>query len=88
MVVSTYWGHHYSGVVAATADKAEDIVDEEMFDVEAMERVGYGEIGSLDGILPSRRPRILLVWCLCPRVPGVKILHRRLRGIPLMVRIR
>ena len=36
-----------------TADKAEDIeegmVVEEMFDVEAMERVGYGETGSLDG---------------------------------------
>ena len=54
MVVSTYWGQHYFGVAAANADKAEDIVeegmvDEETFDVEAVERVGYGEIGSLDG---------------------------------------
>ena len=55
MVVSSYWGQHYSRVAAATADKDEDIVeegmvDEEMFDVEAIERVGYGETGSLDGI--------------------------------------
>ena len=54
MVVSTYWGPHYSGVAAVTADKAENIVeegmvDEETFDVEAIERVGYGETGSLDG---------------------------------------
>ena len=54
MVVSAYWGQHYSVVVVATTDKAEDIVeegmvDEETFDVEAVERVGYGEIGSLDG---------------------------------------
>ena len=52
MVVLTYWGQHYSGVVA---DKAEGIVeegmvDEETFDVEAIEEVGYGEIGFLDGI--------------------------------------
>ena len=49
-----YWGQHYSRVAVATADKAEDIVeegtiDEETFDVEAVEEVGYGEIGSLDG---------------------------------------
>ena len=55
MVVSAYWGQHYSGVVAATADKAEGIVeegmvDEETVDVENVEEVGYGEIGSLDGI--------------------------------------
>ena len=54
MVISTYWGQHYSRFIAATADKAEDIVEEgmvveEMFDVEAMEGVGYGETGSLDG---------------------------------------
>ena len=54
MVVSAYWGQHYSGVVAATADKAEGIVnegtvDEEMFDVEYVEEVGYGENSSLDG---------------------------------------
>ena len=54
MVVSAYWGHHYSGVTTTTADKAEDIVEEDiavekMFDVEAVERVGYGEIRSLDG---------------------------------------
>ena len=57
MVVSTYWGQHYSGVAAATADtsnKAEDIVEEGMvdevtFDVEAVEKVDYGETGSLDG---------------------------------------
>ena len=54
MVVSAYWGYHYSRVAAATADKAEDIVeegkvDEEMFDVEAFEEIGYGETGSLDG---------------------------------------
>ena len=54
MVVSTYWGHHYSGVAPATADKDEDILEEgmvveETFDVEAIERVGYGETGSLDG---------------------------------------
>ena len=48
---------HYSGVTAATADTAdkdEDIVevgtvDEETFDVEIVEEVGYGENGSLDG---------------------------------------
>ena len=54
MVVSAYWGQHYSGVAAATADKAEDIVeegmvDEETFDVETIEEVGYGETSSLDG---------------------------------------
>ena len=54
MVVSAYWGQHYSGFAVATADKAEDIVeegmvDEETFDVEAIEKVGYGETGSLDG---------------------------------------
>ena len=54
MVISAYWGQHYSGVAAATADKAEDIIeesmiDEEMFDEEAIERLGYGKIGSLDG---------------------------------------
>ena len=55
MVISTYWGQHYSGVTAAIADKAKDIieegmVDEETFDVEAVEEVGYGETSSLDGI--------------------------------------
>ena len=54
MVILAYWGQHYSGVAAATIDKDEDIVeegmvDEEMFDVEDIERVGYGEISSLDG---------------------------------------
>ena len=54
MVISTYWGQHYSGVAAVTADKAEGIVeegtvDEETFDVEVVEEVGYGETGSLDG---------------------------------------
>ena len=54
VVISTYWGQHYSGVAAANTDKAEGIVeegtvDEETFDVEAIEEVGYGEIGSLDG---------------------------------------
>ena len=54
MVVLAYWGQHYSRVVAATADKDEDIIEEdmvveEMFDVEAIQRFGYGEIGSLDG---------------------------------------
>ena len=47
MVVLAYWGPHYSGVATVTADKTEDIVeegmaDEEMFDVEAIEKVGYG----------------------------------------------
>ena len=54
MVISAYWGQHYSRVATATANKAEGIVeegtvDEETFDVEAIEKVGYGEIGSLDG---------------------------------------
>ena len=54
MVLSAYWGQHYFGVAAATADKDEDIVeegmvDEEMFDVQAVEKVGYGETSSLDG---------------------------------------
>ena len=53
MVVSAYWGQHYSGVTAATVDKAKDIeegmVVEKTFDVEAIERVDYGETGSLDG---------------------------------------
>ena len=52
-VISAYWGQHYSGVAATTTDKAEDIeegmVVEKMFDVEAVERVDYGETGSLDG---------------------------------------
>ena len=47
MVVSTYWGHHYSGVLAATADEVEGIVeegmvDEETFDVEDVEEFGWG----------------------------------------------
>ena len=54
MVVSAYWGQHYYGVAAATADKAEDIVEEGMFDeetfyVEDVEEVGYGETSYLDG---------------------------------------
>ena len=54
MVISAYWGQHYSGVAAATVDKVEGIVeevtvDEETFDVEAIEEVGYGGTGSLDG---------------------------------------
>ena len=54
MVVSAYWEQHYSRVAAATTNKVEDIVeegtvDEEMFDVEAIEEVGYGGTGSLDG---------------------------------------
>ena len=54
MVILAYWGQHYSGVAAVTADKAKNIVEEgmvheETFDVEAIERVGYGETGSLDG---------------------------------------
>ena len=54
MVISTYWGHHYYGFETTTADKAEDIVeegmvDEETFDVEAIEKAGCGEIGSMGG---------------------------------------
>ena len=54
MVVSAYWGQHYLGFATVTANKTEDIVEEgmvveETFDVEAIERVGYGETGSLDG---------------------------------------
>ena len=54
MVVSAYWGQHYFRVATTTADKAKDIVeegmvDEETFDAEAVEKVGYGETGSLDG---------------------------------------
>ena len=54
MVVLAYWGQHYSRVVAATTDTAERIVAkvtvyEEMFDVEVVEEVGYGETVSLDG---------------------------------------
>ena len=54
MAVSAYWGHHYSRVAVVVADKTKDIVEkgtvyEEIFDVEAIEEVGYGETGSLDG---------------------------------------
>ena len=53
MVVSAYWGHHYSRFAAATTDKAKDIEDgmviEKTFDVDAVERVDYGETSSLDG---------------------------------------
>ena len=54
MVISAYWGQHYSGAAVAIADKDENIVeegmvDEETFDVEAIEKVGYGETSSLDG---------------------------------------
>ena len=45
---------HCSRVATTTANKAKDIkegmVVEDMFDVEAMEGVGYGETGFLDGI--------------------------------------
>ena len=93
MVILAYWGHHYSGVAAVTADKAEgiveeDMVGEEMIDVENVEEVGYGKLVPWMEVPPSRRPRIMLFLRLCPRVPGVKILHRRLRRIPLMVGIR
>ena len=93
MVVSAYWGQHYSGVAAVTTDKAEDIVeegmvDEETFYVEAVEEVGYGETSSLDGSSSIQETKNLLVWWLCPGIPGVKILHWRLRGVPLRVRIR
>ena len=48
---------HIGDIISATAnttDKAEDIVeedtvDEELFVVETVEEVGYGETGSLDG---------------------------------------
>ena len=54
MVISAYWGQHYSRVAAVTADKDESVVeegkvDDETFDVEAIEEVGYGETGYLDG---------------------------------------
>ena len=54
MVISAYWGHHYSGVAAVIADNDEDIVeegtvDEETFDVEAVEEFGYGETIFIDG---------------------------------------
>ena len=54
MVILAYWGQHYSRLAAVTADKDEDIVeegmvDEEIFYVEAIEKVGYGETSSLDG---------------------------------------
>ena len=52
-VVQAYWRKHYYGVAAVTADKAEGIVeegtvDEETFDVEAIQEVGYGKSSSLD----------------------------------------
>ena len=54
MFVSAYWGHHYSTVAAVITDKAEGIVqegmvNEETFDLEFVEEVGYGGTGSLDG---------------------------------------
>ena len=54
MVIQEYWGQHYYGIIAATADKAEGIVEddtvgEEKVDVETIEEVGYGEISSPDG---------------------------------------
>ena len=89
MVVSTYWGQHYSRVAAATTNKAEGIIEEGTVDEEwnLLRRLDMGKLVPWMEVPPSRRPRILLVWWLCPRVPVVKILHRRLRGIPLMVRI-
>ena len=49
MVVSTYWGQHYSGVAAATADKAADIVEEGMVVEKMVDVEAIGETGSLDG---------------------------------------
>ena len=49
----TYCGHHFSRVVAVTADKAGDIEEgmaiEKTIDVEAVEKDDYGETSSLDG---------------------------------------
>ena len=72
MVVSAYWGHHYSGVAAATADKDEDIVEEgmiyeETFDVEAVEEVGYGETSSLDGISSIQKTNNFVGLVAVPR---------------------
>ena len=86
---------HYSRVATAVADTtgmADDIVEEgivgeETVDVETVEETSYEETCFWMEFPPPRRPRILLVWCLCPRVPGVEILHRRLRRVPLMVGI-
>ena len=64
MVVSTYWGQHYSGVVAATANKAKDIEEgmaiEKTVDVEEIERDDYGGTGSLDGNSSIRETKNLV----------------------------
>ena len=69
--VSTYWGQHYYGVAAATADKDEDIkegmVVEKMFDVEAVDRVDYGETGSLDGNSSIQETKKLVAVVAEPR---------------------
>ena len=54
MVVSKYWDHHYSRVIATIANMAEGIVEEGMVDegtvvVEIIGEVGYGETSFLDG---------------------------------------
>ena len=72
MVVSIYWGHHYSRVITATADKDEDIVEEgmvveETFDVEAVERDGYGETGSLDGNSSIQETKNFVGLVIVPR---------------------
>ena len=57
-----YWGQHYSGVAAATADKAEGIVEEGMVDeetvgVETIEEIGYGKNDFLDGSFSTQETK-------------------------------
>ena len=77
----------YCSGVAATAAGTVGMV-EGIDGEETIEEIGYGKLVSWMEVPPPRRPRIMLVWWFCPRVPGVEILHRKLRRMPLMVGIR
>ena len=90
MVILAYWGHHYSRVEVRTADKVEDIVEEGMVDektfaVEAVEEVGYGGTGSLDGSSSIQETKNFVGLVVLSKGSRIKILHQRLTGIPLVV---
>ena len=79
---------HCSGVAAAAAGMAKGIVEEGIVGEETVEEIGYGEIGFLDGISSTQETKNSVGLVVMSRGPGVEILYRRLRRMPLMVRIR
>ena len=64
------------------------MIAEEIVDMETIEEVDYGETGFLDGISSTQETKNSVGLVIVSKSSRVKILHRRLRRIPLMVGIR